>query len=107
MALTLFQIPLQNIPQRFEIALGTVTYTVENRWNSIAGYWELDWYDATGLPLVMGMALLGGVDLLDPYPQLGGNTAALVVLTAGADNGATPTLDGLGVDSQLYYLTNG
>ena len=103
MALQPYIVPVQNIPQRFEIELRGTTYTIENRWNSQMGYWELDWYDADGLPLVMAMAVLAGVNLLDPYPEL--PPGGMVVLTDG-DDGVDPTLAGLGVESQLYYITD-
>lgn len=102
MALQPYSIPVQNIPQRFEIELAGISYTIENRWNSQMGYWELDWYDADGLPLVMAMAVLAGVNLLDPYPEL--PPGGLVVLTDG-DEGIDPTLDGLGIESKVYYIT--
>jgi hypothetical protein len=102
MANDLFTIPVQNVPQRFEIELLAVTYIIENRWNAQGGYWELDWYDANGLPLVMAVPVLGGVDMLDPYPEL--PPGIMAVLTDG-DEGIDPTLDGLGIESLLYYLT--
>lgn len=102
MALQPYSIPVQNIPQRFEIELAGATYTIENRWNSQMGYWEFDWYDADGEPLVMAMAVLAGVNLLDPYPEL--PPGGLVVLTDG-EEGIDPTLDGLGIESKVYYIT--
>lgn len=102
MALQPYSIPVQNIPQRFEIELAGTSYTIENRWNSQMSYWEFDWYDADGLPLVMAMAVLAGVNLLDPYPEL--PPGGLVVLTDG-EEGIDPTLDGLGIESKVYYIT--
>jgi len=102
MALQAYIVPVQNVPQRFEIELAGTAYTIENRWNDTAGYWELDWYDADGAPLVMAMPLLAGSNLLDPYPEL--PPGGMVVLTDG-DEFANPTLEGLGIDSDLYYIT--
>ena len=98
----LFTIPVQNVPQRFEIELSAVTYVVENRWNPIAQYWELDWYDADGAPLVMAVPVLAGADLVGDYPTL--PPGILAVITDG-DEMADPTLIGLGVDSRVYYVT--
>jgi hypothetical protein len=95
-----YQIPVQNVPQRFEIELSGAAYTLENRWNSIAGYWEIDWYDADGMPLVMAVPVLGGADLLEGYPEL--PTGVMAVFTDGAPD-IDPTLDGLGGESLLYY----
>lgn len=98
----LFTIPVQNTPQRFEIELSGVTYVMENRYNSVAGYWELELSDAAGVPIVSAVPLLAGVNLLEGYP--GGPPGLLAVITDG-DETADPTLNGLGVESKLYYLT--
>lgn len=97
----LFTIPVQNVPQRFEVELSGVTYVIENRWNPHAPCWEFDWYDADGAPLVMAVPLLAGADLTVDYPAL--PPGILAVLTDGNEN-ADPTLDGLGVESKLYYV---
>lgn len=99
--MTPFLISLQNVPQRFEIELDGTTYILENRWNDWAGYWELDWYDALGEPLVMAVVLAGGVNIIEPYPEL--PAGGMVVLTSGDDD-IDPTLEGLGVESQVYYV---
>lgn len=99
--MTPYLITLQNVPQRFEIELDATTYVIENRWNDWAGYWELDWYDADGAPLVMAIVLAGGVNLLELYPEL--PPGGMVVLTGGDEN-IDPSMMGLGVESQVYYI---
>lgn len=97
----MFTIPVQNTPQRFEIELAGVTYTLENRFNSVAGYWELEVADAAGVPIVTALPLLAGVNLVEGYPGL--PTGVLAIITDG-DETADPTLTSLGDDSKLYYL---
>lgn len=99
--MTLYRLPLQPVPQRFEIDFLGVTYVLSNRWNDEAAYWMLDWFDANGVPLVMGMPVVAGVNLLEPYASLPAGT--LAVITEGDPN-ASPTLLSLGTDSNLYYL---
>lgn len=102
MANDLFLIPLQNVPQRFEIELYATTYIIENRWNAEGLVWFLDWYDGTGKALVMGMPLVAGVNLAEAFPQL--PPGVLAVITDGNEF-ADPTLTNLGVESNLYYLS--
>lgn len=102
MADDLFTIPVQNVPQRFEIELLAVTYVIENRWNSIAGYWELDFYDALGVPIVMAVPVLAALNMFEAFPEL--PPGILAIITEG-DEDIDPTLVGLGIESKLYYLT--
>lgn len=105
MATTTFKIPLVNIPQQFKITLGGVDYSMVCKWNDAtdAG-WILDIYDATsGLPIVMNLPLITGANILAnlDYLDFGGQ---LYIFTDGNDL-AVPTLDNLGVESNLYFVT--
>lgn len=101
-----FLIPLTNLPQTFEIALGGVNYTLTSKWNdSPEGGWVLDIADTdTALPLACNLPLITGADVLAGLEYLG-ITGQLVVFTDGDDT-AVPTLENLGVESNLYFLTD-
>ncbi len=102
----LFKIPLQNIPQTFQIQLGGVNYLMTCKWNSApeAG-WVLDLADVnTGLPIAANIPLITGADLLEGLAYLGIN-GKLYVYTDGGDF-SVPTLDNLGVESNLYFQTD-
>lgn len=99
MAETLYKIQLRNVPERFDIDLAGTTYIMESRWNDYAGYWTLDIYDADSAPLVMSIPMVTGVDLTAQFPGFPG---FLTILTDG-DDYAAPTLDSLGVESNLYF----
>ena len=103
---SIFQIPLQNIPQSFEILLANVTYIMTVKWNdsSDAG-WVIDLSDSiTNAPIAANIPLITGADLLSglEYLGIGGN---LIVYTDGDDT-AVPTLANLGVESNLYFITD-
>lgn len=100
-----FKLPLQNIPQTFEITLGAINYILACKWNDAdeAG-WVLDFADAvTNLPIVANVPLITGADVLENLDYLG-FTGSLFVFTDGNDL-AVPTLLNLGVESNLYFVT--
>lgn len=95
------EIPLSPDNQQFRIQLGGITYTLRIIWRDAAG-WIMDVQDSGGTPLLSGVPLITGVNLLEQYPQLGIN-GALVVAT---DNGAPaePTKINLGTYSHLLFV---
>lgn len=102
---TNFLIPLSNVPQQFQIALAGKEYLMTSKWNSAdEGGWVLDFADATtGVAIAANIPLITGADLLDGLAYLGFG-GSLFVLTDG-DQFAVPTLDNLGVESNLYFST--
>lgn len=101
-----FILPLLNIPQVFEISLGGKDYLMTCKWNNAdeAG-WVLDFTDAvTNLPIVAGIPLITGANCLAGLEYLGFD-GELVVYTDGAEL-YPPTLDNLGIESNVYYQTD-
>lgn len=101
--MSLFKIPLSNEPQTFQIALAGKEYACTCKYNYTdeAG-WILDFADAeSGVPIVANIPLVTGVDLLDGLTYLGFG-GKLYVKTDG-DDFAVPTLENLGVESNLYF----
>jgi hypothetical protein len=105
MAVNFYRIPLVSRPQRFRIALNRVEYEVTCRWNqSLEGGWFLDFIDAkTNQPIVMNCPLVTGIDILGQYEYLG-FAGQLFIYTDG-DGNAVPTLENLGSESNLYFIT--
>lgn len=120
-----YEIPTSSTPQTFSIQLAGVTYIMSLNYHganaesstAISGYdtdsnsiidtnqigaWILDIYDATNAPIVAGIPLIPGIDLLYQYQYLnfGGS---LVVSTDSTQS--VPTFDGLGTTSHLYFVT--
>lgn len=103
--MTNFVLPLQNTPQKFQIALAGKEYSLTCKWNDAEeGGWVLDFDDAiTQEPIAYNIPLVTGVDLLEGLQYLGFN-GQLFVYTDG-DELATPTLLNLGVESNVYFRT--
>lgn len=102
---TTYVIPLQNIPQQFEITLGGIDYFIVVKWNDApdAG-WVMDLSDSNNSPLACNIPFITGANLLDglEYLEVAGE---LIVYTDG-DDFAVPTLTNLGINSNLYFQTN-
>lgn len=100
-----FKIPLLNVPQDFDITLANRDLRIVSKWNSAnEGGWVLDIYDGnTGDSIIANIPMVTGADLLEQYEYLGLN-GRLVVFTDG-DELAVPTLENLGVESNLYFQT--
>lgn len=99
---TFYEIPLTPNAQAFRVTLAGVQYRMALAWRTHdVGGWFLDIFDPAGNPLVAGIPLVTGVDLLEPYPDLkfGG---ALYVMTDGAPT-APPTYDNLGTQAHVYF----
>ena len=100
-----FQLPLQAQPQTFSVALSGITYTLSfNYRNTPMGGWTVDIADANNNPIVQGVPLVTGANLLAQYAYLG-FVGALWVQTSD-DPDAVPTFSNLGIDGQVYYVTN-
>ena len=100
----IYLLPLENTPQRFEIELDGRLFILQCVWNGEAPAWMLDLYDAeTSEPLFHSVPLVAGEDILKPYRYLGIN-GQLFVYTDGAEM-EPPTLDNLGRESNLYFVT--
>lgn len=99
-----FEIPLSASPQSMTIALGAAVYTLRFFYaDTPEGGWAMDISDATGNPILCGVPLVTGADLLAQYAYLGIG-GKLWVRTDG-NAGAVPTFANLGTQSHLYFET--
>ncbi len=100
---TVYEIPLVAQAQQFSISLANVTYNINLYWNPAAVCWVLDFYDSNNNPVLRGVPLVTGVDLLAQYPYMrfGGT------LTCATDHNAdaVPTYSNIGTTSHLYFTT--
>lgn len=100
--MALAEIPLTAQPQAFAIALGGTEYRMRLTYLATReGGWLLDIGDAGGVPLVCGIALVTGLDLLAQYAHLG-ISGRLWVISAG-DPTHVPAFNELGTVSKLYF----
>ncbi len=104
--MTTYIIPLTNVPQVFNISLAEVEYLMTVKWNNAnEGGWVIDLADAlTNTPIAANIPMITGADLLEGLQYLG-IEGSLVIFTDG-DQNAVPTLENLGVESNLYFLTD-
>jgi len=99
-----YNIPLIQGPQSFTVRLGSVTYAMQiNYRNSPEGGYTLDISDTNGNPIVQGIPLVTGCDLLAQYKHLG-FAGRLWVQTASSPD-AAPSFAGLGTDSTILWVT--
>lgn len=100
-----YEIPLQvGTPQTFSIALGGITYQLTFLYrNDPSGGWTVDIADSSGNPILQGVPLVTGADLLAQYRHLGFTGALVVQTTSNPD--AVPTFTNLGDDGLVYWVT--
>jgi len=96
-------IPLTPEPQAFGITLAGRELRLVVRWfEASEGGWALDILEpGNSAPIVCGIPLVAGVDLLEPYAylDLGGE------LRLSGDT--PPTRDSLGTEVRLLFVTEG
>jgi len=95
------EIPLSPDNQLFRIQLAAVTYTLQIIWRDAAG-WIMDVMDSGGTPILSGVPLVTGANLLAQYPQLGISGALVVATDVGAPDDATKT--NLGTYAHLLFV---
>lgn len=102
MSTTPYLIPLQPTNQRVQLTGAGVVYTLTLRWNEMAEAWVLDIGDANNNPLVSGIAVVTGVDLIAPYDYLDFGFQLIAQTTNDAT--AVPTMTNLGTVGNLYLV---
>lgn len=102
MALNVFILPFTTAPQTFNCTLSGIELKFTNKWNEIAGLWYVDIARAnTGEPLVSGLPLVTGCDLLAPFRHLG--LDGHIFCHSDGEVDSPPTLENLGVDCKVYF----
>lgn len=101
---TIYEIPLTSTPQTFNITLGGTTYEFALYYRNVTGGgWTIDISDANGNPIVTGIPMVTGTNLLKQYAYLGFQGGLWVQTTSNPD--AVPTFQNLGTDGKLYWVT--
>lgn len=99
-----FKIPLSNVPQKFSISLSNMPLVITCKYNNVGICWMLQISDGNTEEALTGFfPLVTGTDLLRQLPSLG-IPGELWVYTDG-NAYAVPSLDNLGVEANLYYVT--
>jgi hypothetical protein len=101
--LPVFQVPFAGVPETFGISLNGTSYTLTVHWCVPMSAWVLDIADATGAnPIVSGIPLITGDDLLEQYAYLG--IAGQLIVQTSNDPLVPPTFTDLGTTGNLYFL---
>lgn len=96
----IYEIPLSPGAQEVTVPLGGVAYRLRTWWrDGNTPAWMLDISTEQGVPLVRGIPLLPGADLLEQHAHLG-IPGSLGVIADGA-----PTYNSLGTSTKLYFVT--
>jgi len=99
-------IPLAGISETFRIALAGVAHRFTLIWRDDPGGmggWFLDIADDSSVPIVQGIPLVTGADLLEQHAADAAIAGSLYVQTI-QNPIAAPTFDNLGTDAQLYFV---
>ena len=96
---SVYEIPLIPQSQTLEVTILGVSYFFAVSWRNAAGLWFLDIMDVSQSPIVLGIPLVTGTDLLAQYAYLGLGFAVYVI--SDGDPMALPTFDNLGLTSHL------
>ena len=99
----LAEIPLIPGPQVMRVTLGGAEYLLALRWRDAAmGGWVLDVADAGGTPMVAGIAMVTGADLLRQHAHLGFGGGLYLMGAPDAD--AVPGFDDLGTPAARLFF---
>ena len=102
--MSVFLIPfLPSQPQVLQVSIGGVTYTMKVRFCTPAQCWMLDLSDVSGNPIIQGIPLITGTDLLSQYAYLDLGFSLLV--QTNNDANAVPTFANFGTLGNVYVLT--
>lgn len=101
--MTVNQIPLNPRAERFSIAMAGVTRILTLHFCEPMAQWCLDIADVDSTPVLSGLPLITGADLLGQYAYLELGGQLFVQSDDSAD--APPTRDNLGSISRLYFVT--
>lgn len=99
----IYEIPLTPTPQRFGITLAQVEYVVTFYWAAApGGGWTLDIADSAGRPMIGGIAVVTGANLLAGYEYLG--FSGTLAVQTDHDTDAIPTFNNLGLTSHVLFV---
>lgn len=96
------EIPLVPAAQRFSVLLNEVTYIARVHWCDPSQCWVMDLADSNDVPILSGVPLITGADLLAQFAYLG--IAGQMVVQTDTNVDAVPTYTNLGGTGHLYFL---
>ncbi len=101
--MTAYEVPFSPQPQTFTISLANVSYRLTTKWCAALEAWILDIAGPDNLPLVTGIPLITGTDLLAPFAYLGFGGSLFVQSSGNLD--AVPGFNDLGTSGLVFFVT--
>jgi len=99
-----FEFPLSPMAQKMTITLGEIEYQMRFAWaDSPEGGWFIDIATSTGAPLVAGLPLTAGENVLQQFDYLG--FAGTITVATDNDTLVEPTFENLGTNGKAYFTT--
>ena len=99
----LYEIPLSPVAQRFPILLNGMRLHITMAWRNVGGAgWVIDLHDMADAPIVQGIPLVTGADLLAQFKHLG--IPGGIFASTDGDMDAVPTFTNIGIDSHVWFM---
>jgi hypothetical protein len=97
-----YLVPLIPANQEFDISLANVSYHLRIKWNAFSNAWVLYIEDSQQTPIIGGIPMVTGCDLLEQYAYLGIGGAMVVQSTNDPD--LVPNYNTLGSTGNLFFV---
>lgn len=101
--MTTYEIPFSPQPQSFTIALNGGSYRLTTRWCAPMLAWTLDIADADNVPMVQGLPLVTGTDILKQLAYLG--IKGSIRVQSSGEITKVPGLAELGISGLVFFIT--
>jgi hypothetical protein len=101
--MTPFEIPLSPQAQVMTITLAGIAYQVAIHWCAPMQAWVADFADTSENPILQGVPIVTGTDLLDQFAYLNFGGELIAQTDHAVD--AVPTFANLGSNGHLYFVT--
>ncbi len=100
---SVYEVPTTPQSQEFDVSLGGTTYHLVLTWNPAAQCWNLDVEDSQQNPLVQGLQLITGADLLEQFAYLG--IGGSFQVQSDFDVTEVPGYGALGSTGHLFFIS--
>lgn len=101
---TTYEFPLRPEAQQIRIQLGQVEYLVRFGWgDTVDGGWFIDISDAEAVPILRGLPLTAGENVLQQFDYLG--IPGEIRVQTDANDLVEPTYANLGSNGKVIFIT--
>jgi hypothetical protein len=98
-----FEIPLTPEAQKFHVVIAGTDFTMWLNWNTSSALWVLDIGDTDEVPILQGVPLVTGGDLLAGFEYLGIPGPLIAQGSMHPDD--PPGYADLGITSHVFWIT--